>query len=94
MVVTQNVLEAVVDILLGFQEESSLALLRKFDEVVIALSIDSGSSIQQVQSQLVEKMLLDPRHTAISDNIIRLDDYLHLIKENDTLESKLVDNKK
>lgn len=82
MGISDSVLGVVADILLDPRDDVSSNSLKEFDDFVVALSADSGLPEREVQSLLVERMLQDPRHTIMHDNVIRLDDYLHLLQVN------------
>lgn len=60
MSVAQIVLETAVDMLTKQHDPAGDTLLREFDDIVIAISIDSDLPTQQVQSQLIDHMVLAP----------------------------------
>lgn len=82
MGVANSILDIVVDTLLDRQETKASDMLLKFDELVAALSFDSGLTMEEVQSRLIDRMLLDPRYVDLDNNIVRLGDYLHLVAVN------------
>lgn len=82
MEIFDSVLDAVAEILLDQEDGASSGLLKSFDDFVAALSADSNLPLPEVQSRLIERMLLDPRHANMNTNVIRFDDYLHLLAVN------------
>lgn len=89
MGIPNGVLDVVVDVLLDPEREANSTSLQTFEDFVVALCADSQLPEREVQSCLVERMLLDQRHTTIepthttmTGNVIRLDDYLHLLQVN------------
>lgn len=82
MGISISMLDAVADILLDSERDASSTSLQSFKDFVVALSVDSGLPEREVQSRLVDRMLLQPRHSTIMDNVIHLDDYRHLLQIN------------
>ncbi|GAB5447440.1 MAG: hypothetical protein Gyms2KO_23130 [Gymnodinialimonas sp.] len=82
MGISSLVLDVVADVLLDGEPKEASEALRNFDDFVVALSADSGMAKREVESLLVERMLQDPRHRRIKNNVVRLDDYIHLLRAN------------
>lgn len=75
---SDRVFTTVADILLDEGNDDRERLLHNFNDFVAALSMDSGLPEEEVQSRLVEKMLYDPRHRSLDENVIWLDEVMKL----------------
>ncbi|OAN70174.1 hypothetical protein A8B78_21125 [Jannaschia sp. EhC01] len=82
MHISDDVLSAVADILLEQGDVESSDSLQTFNNFIMALSADSGLPEQEIQSRLVERLLKDPGNSVLHSNVVRLDDYLHLLQVN------------
>ncbi len=72
---SDKVFTTVAEMLLDEGSDKSDQLLSNFDDLVAALSIDSGLTKEVVQSRLVERMLQDSRHLSVDENV----NFLHEI---------------
>ncbi len=72
MAYSETVFGIVAELVVEAELNNRFGSLRTFDDIVIALSLDSGLPLQEVQSKLVEKMLMDKDSSHVVKNVVSI----------------------